>query len=213
MITNISRRLTTGALAIAGGVGALSFAGAAQAAQLNANIGYIPMGTVSYAGPNLAGATSVTFPTLNYVNTNQPSYLGLANDFYSGPLAVAIMSTVAISPLTFDFSAPDGVAGAGAFTVTFITASGSATFTATSFTTASATSNTVDLYINGTTTGNGFDPSPSSLLVNLNQVSGPGGVVNASTTFSSPPITTKVPEPSAILGITIKNFWMKHKHL
>jgi hypothetical protein len=32
MITNISRRLTTGALAIAGSVGALSFAGAAQAA-------------------------------------------------------------------------------------------------------------------------------------------------------------------------------------
>ncbi|WP_072927754.1 PEP-CTERM sorting domain-containing protein [Microcystis aeruginosa] len=200
MITNISRQLTTGALAIAGSVAAFGFAGAAQAAQLNANIGYIPMGTVSYAGSNLASATSVTFPTLNYVNTNQPLYRGLANDFYSGLLAVAIMSTVAISPLTFDFSAPDGVAGGGAFTVTFTTASGPATFTATSFTTASATPDTVDLYINGITTGTGFDPSPSSLLVNLNQVSGPGGVVNASTTFSSPPIN-KVPEPSAILGI------------
>jgi hypothetical protein len=185
------------------------------------------MGTVSYAGPNLASATSVTFPALNYVNTNPPLYRGLPNDFSSGPLAVAIMSTVTISPLTFDFSAPDGVAGSGAFTVTFTTASGTATFTAASFTTASANQNTLDVFINGITIGNGFnpspsslllnlnqvggpggiiigngfDPSPSSLLLNLNQVGGPGGVVNASTTFSSPPVTTNVPEPSAILGI------------
>ena len=202
MITNISRQLTTGALAIAGSVAAFGFGGAAQAAKLlNANVGYIPMGTVSYAGPNLASATSVTFPVDNYVNTNQPFYRGLPNDFFAGPLAVAIMSTVTISPLTFDFSAPDGVAGSGAFTVTFATASGPATFTTTSFTTASANQNTLDVFINGITTGTGFDPSPSSLLVNLNQVSGPGGVVNASTTFSSPPVTTNVPEPSAILGI------------
>lgn len=202
MIKDFSKRATTVALATAGSVAALGFAGAAQAAQLNANIGYVPMGTVSYTGTNLANATSVTFPALNYVNTNQPVYQGLANDFFSGPLAVAIMSTVAISPLTFDFSAPDGVVGGGAFTVTFTTGSGSATFTATSFTTATATSNTLDLYINGITTGTGFDPSPSNLLVNLNQVGGPGGVVNASTTFASPPIPiNKVPEPSAILGI------------
>jgi hypothetical protein len=201
MITNISRRLTTGALAIAGSVAAFGFAGTAQAAQLNSNIGYIPIGDVSYTGANLAGATSVTFPVTNFVNTNQPLYLGLANDFFSGPLAVAIMSAVTLTPLTFDLTAPDGVAGGGAFTVTFTTASGLATFTATSFTTATATSNTLDLYINGTTTGNGFDPSPTSLLVNLNQVGGPGGVVNASTTFASPPTTTNVPEPSTILGI------------
>jgi len=201
MITNISRQLTTGALAIAGSVAAFGFGGAAQAAQLNANVGYIPMGTVSYAGPNLASATSVTFPALNYVNTNQPLYRGLPNDFFAGPLAVAIMSTVTISPLTFDFSAPDGVAGSGAFTVTFTTASGTATFTAASFTTASANQDTLDVFISGTTIGNGFDPSPSSLLLNLNQVGGPGGVVNASTTFASPPTTTNVPEPSAILGI------------
>jgi hypothetical protein len=202
MTTNISRQLATGALAIAGSVAAFGFGGAAQAAQLNANVGYTPMGTVSYAGPNLASATSVTFPALNYVNTNQPLYRGLPNDFYLGsPLAVAIMSTVTISPLTFDFSAPDGVAGSGAFTVTFATASGPATFTTTSFTTASSNQNTLDVFINGITTGTGFDPSLSSLIVNLNQVGGPGGVVNASTTFASPPVITNVPEPSAILGI------------
>jgi hypothetical protein len=205
MTTNISRQLATGALAIAGSVAAFGFGGAAQAAQLNANVGYTPMGTVSYAGPNLASATSVTFPAANYVNTNQPFYRGLENDFYAGPLAVALMSTVTISPLTFDFSAPDGVAGSGAFTVTFATAAGPATFTTTSFTTASSNQNTLDVFINGITTGTdfdpSFDPSPSSLIVNLNQVGGPGGVVNASTTFASPPVTTNVPEPSAILGI------------
>ncbi|REJ51452.1 MAG: PEP-CTERM sorting domain-containing protein [Microcystis wesenbergii TW10] len=205
MTTNISRQLTTGALAIAGSVAAFGFAGAAQAAQLNANIGYVPVGTVSYAGPNLSNATSLTFPNINLVNTNQPTYLGNPNDFFSGPLAVAIGSSVALSPLTFDFSEADGVPGAGAFTVTFTTASGTATFTATSFTTNSAPGNvdTLDLLIQGTTTGNGFNPTPSSLLVNLNQVGGPGGVVNASSTFASPPQTptADVPEPSAILGI------------
>ncbi|MFM7477860.1 MAG: PEP-CTERM sorting domain-containing protein, partial [Microcystis aeruginosa] len=55
----------------------------------------------------------------------------------------------------------------------------------------------------GTVTGTGFDPTPASVLVNLNQVGGPGGVVNASSTFASPPFSspTSVPEPSAILGI------------
>jgi hypothetical protein len=201
MMTNISRQLTTGALAVAGSVATFGFGAIAQAAQLNANLGYIPVGTVSYTGSNLSNATSVTFPALNLVNTNQATYKGDPNDFFSGPLAVSIGSTVTLSPLTFDFSEGDGVVGAGAFTVTFATASGTATFTATSFTTDSANPNTLDLLMQGTTTGTGFDPSPSSILVNFNQVGGPGGVVNASSTFASPPITMDTPEPSAILGI------------
>lgn len=205
MTTNISRQLTTGALAIAGSVAAFGFASAAQAAQLNANIGYVPVGTTSYAGPNLANATSVTFPNINLVNTNPPTYLGSLNDFFSGPLAVAIGSSVALSPLTFDFAEADGVVGAGAFTVTFTTAAGTAIFTTTSFTTDTSpgNDNTLDLMIQGTVSGTGFDTTVAEILVNLNQVGGPGNVVNASSTFASPPSAppTSVPEPSAVLGI------------
>ncbi|WP_151695089.1 PEP-CTERM sorting domain-containing protein [Microcystis aeruginosa] len=203
MTTNISRKLTTGALALAGSVAAFGFAGAAQAAQLNANVGYVPVGVVSYTGPDLSSATSVTFPALNLVNINPPTYLGNPNDFFSGPLAVAVASSVTLAPLTFDFSATDGDPGAGAFTVTFTTASGPATFTATSFTTDTSPGNlnTLDLMIEGTITGTGFDTTLAEILVNLNQVGGPGNAVNASSTFGSQPSPTSVPEPSAILGI------------
>ena len=204
MTTNISRKLTTGALALAGSVAAFGFAGAAQAAQLNANVGYVPVGVVSYTGPNLSNATSVTFPALNFVNTNPATYLGKPNDFFSGPLAVSLGSNVVLSPLTFDFSEPDGVVGAGAFTVTFATTSGTATFTATSFTTDTSpgSTDTIDLLIQGTITGTGFDTTLAEILVNLNQVGGPGNAVNASSTFASKPSPpTSVPEPSAILGI------------
>jgi len=201
MITNISRQLTTGALALAGSVAAFGFAGAAQAAQLNANIGYIPVGSVSYTGSNLPSATSVTFAGTNLVNTNPQLYLGNANDFYSGALAVSLGSNVTLSNQTFDFAAADGVAGAGAFTVTFATAAGTATFTTTSFTKASTALNTLALEMQGTTSGNGFDTSVSTILVNFNQVGGPGNTINYSATFVSPPAPTSVPEPSVILGI------------
>lgn len=205
MTTNISRKLTTGALALAGSVAAFGFAGAAQAAQLNANVGFGPVGGgTNYVGPNLSNATSVTFANTNVVNTNPATYLGNPNDFFSGPLAVALLSAVIPTPLTFDFSEPDGVAGAGAFTVTFTTASGLATFTTSSFTATSSPGNvnTLDLLLQGTTSGTGFDTTVSSILVNFNQAGGPGNAINYSATFTSPPVApTSVPEPSAILGI------------
>jgi len=203
MIKDFSKKAATVAIATAGSVAAFGFSGAAQAAQLNANLGFIPMGgATSYAGPNLQNATSVTFvapPAVSMVNTIPASYLGAVNDFSTGPLQVSLASHVTISPLTFDFSEQDGVPGSGAFTVTFNTAAGVAVFTATSFTKSSASPNTLDLLILGETSGIGFDTSPSQLLSNFNQVGGPPNAVNVSSTFSSPPERT--PEPSAILGV------------
>jgi len=205
MITNISRQLTTGVLAIAGSAAAFGFASAAQAAQLNANIGFGPIGGgTSYVGSNLSSATSVTFAPISVVNLIPTTYLGNPNDFFSGPLTVNLLSTVTLSPLTFDFSEPDGVAGPGAFTASFVTAAGTATFTTTSFTTDSAPGNlnTLDMLLQGTTSGDGFDTTPSSIIVNFNQAGGPGNAINYSATFTSPPLPpTSVPEPSVILGI------------
>ncbi|WP_228008593.1 PEP-CTERM sorting domain-containing protein [Microcystis aeruginosa] len=170
--------------------------------RLNANIGFGPVGSgTDYVGSNLSSATSVTFANINVVNVNPSTYLGNPNDFFAGPLAVALLSNVTLSPQTFDFSQPDGVAGPGAFTASFVTAAGTATFTTTSFTTDSAPGNlnTLDLLLQGTTSGDGFDTTPSSIIVNFNQVGGPGNAINYSATFNSPPAS--VPEPSAILGI------------
>lgn len=211
MIKDFSKRATTVALATAGSVAAFGFAGAAQAAQLNANLGFVPMGgsTTYVSSSNLQNATQLTLvgppnAGVNMVNIVPMTYLGGINDFYSGPLAVAVASSyVTLTPTTISIPGALGTEyplASGTFQVTFTTASGPATFDATSYRKTSANANALDLYLLGTTTGTGFDPSPSQVLLNLNQVGGPPNATNYSATFSSPP-ASRVPEPSAILGI------------
>ena len=210
MIKDFSKRATTVALATAGSVAAFGFAGAAQAAQLNANVGFVPMGgsTTYVSSSNLQNATQLTlvgFPNagVNMVNIVPTTYLGVTNDFYSGSLAVDAASYVTLTPTTISIPGALGTEyplASGTFQVTFTTASGPATFDATSYRKTSANANALDLYLLGTTTGTGFDPSPSQVLLNLNQVGGPPNATNYSATFSSPP-AGRVPEPSAILGI------------
>lgn len=68
---------------------------------LDGTFGFVPVGTISYSGPNLGQAASVTLPTIEIVNTVPASYNGNPNDFYSGPASIPVLSQVSVSPLTF----------------------------------------------------------------------------------------------------------------
>lgn len=201
---------TLSTLAI-GSVAAISFAGAASAATLNANIGFSPLGSTTYTGSNLANATSINFANTNLVNTNNPTYQApggslLPNDFYDGnaggspqAFAVSLGSTLTLSPDPFTISPTASLP----FVVTFTSATGPVTFTSSSFTTSSSGPNALDFAFLGTLTGTGFDPSTASLTFAFTQTGGVGGAVNYSATIASPPnvAPTSTPEPSALLGL------------
>jgi hypothetical protein len=202
MMTNISRQLTTGALAIAGSVAAFGFGAIAQAATLNATLGFVPFGGVSFTGPTLGTATSVDFAATNLVNTipdtyDPPGSLPEApNDFLAGPLAVALGSPVTLSPDPFTTTIGNTL------TVSFTTAAGAATFTGALDVKASTGDNALDLFFLGEITGAGFDPSEASLSFAFTRVA--GGAINYSATLASPPSEPPVvgtPEPSTILAI------------
>jgi hypothetical protein len=210
MMTNISKQLTTGALAIAGGVAAFGFGAIAQAAQLNANAGFIPAfgSNPSYVGANLANATSVTFSGPLNFNVVPPTYTppggsSAANDFATGGIAQITNPLVTITPNTLLRTATGPINNFLSFT----TIGGAAVFNLTSlvFETTPGDDNVLTLRAGGTIVGTGFDPSPAGLLLNFNQQGGTGAV-NFSATLSSPPAFTPpppqgTPEPSAILGI------------
>ena len=215
MITNISKRLTTVALATAGSVAAFGFAGAAQAATFaNGTFGgpTMPNG-VTFTG-NLAAASSITFGSLAGLVANVPStYTPLGgltnpNDFMPG---------IGPSGATFDVMAyftaeftgtPTNVlnlAGGTTNGITLVFASTTTppdryTFTAVSGTVVDQTDTGLNVSFLGTFTdaGGTYMPAPASVSISI-AATGVGQGTNTFI-FGTPP-DGKVPEPSAVLGI------------
>lgn len=223
MITNISRQLTTGVLAIAGSVAAFGFGGIAQAQTApNATFGGTT-GGVGFNG-NLSTATSITFNSLTGFVTNVPSTYtpfggtSAPNHFNTGP-AGATFGLGAGFGVTFAGSGPATVldfngAGVGnsteGITLTFASSSSSAgttpanryTFTASSGTITSQNTTGLNIAFLGSFADSGGTFSTSAATVSLSIASSGEGQGTNTFTFGTPPaFASSVPEPSAILGV------------
>lgn len=225
MITNISRQLTTGVLAIAGSVAAFGFGGIAQAQLTTANATFGgTTGGVTFTG-DLSTATSITFNSLTGAVTNVPStYTPFGgtpanNVFNLGP-AGATFGLGAGFGVTFAGGGPATVldfSGAGAgnstegITLTFASTNLSAgttpanryTFTAGSGSITSQNTTGLNISFLGSFADSGGSFSTSPATVSLSIASSGVGQGTNTFTFGTPPAfaSTSVPEPSAILGI------------
>ena len=198
MIANISRQLTTGALAIAGSVAAFSFAGAAQASTLviagNATID--PWGTngpvltptsvasvTPIGGGQFASASAAAIPnpfTLTGTGTGPFTVFGLP-----GPSPSFTTITTGPGPVTANVTPATATGtnsnlGSGVFLTTY-TVGGTAIF---------------------------IEPVGPALLgsfsIQFTRTDSPGsvvGVYSLTLTKTDVPAPVAVPEPSAILGI------------
>ncbi|TRU20119.1 MAG: PEP-CTERM sorting domain-containing protein [Microcystis aeruginosa Ma_MB_S_20031200_S102] len=219
MITNISRQLTTGVLAIAGSVAAFGFGGIAQAQLTTANATFGGgTGGVTFTG-NLSTATSITFNSLtggvSDVPVNYTPFGGTPapNVFNSGPAG----TTFAPFTSTFNVAIAGGGssldftgAGAGNSTegITLNFASTTAptnryTFTASSGRINSQSDFGLNISFLGSFADSGGSFSTSAATVTIAIASSGVGQGTNTFTFGTPPAfaSTSVPEPSAILGI------------
>ncbi len=212
MITNISRRLTTGALAIAGSVGALSFAGAAQAATT------ILGGTLSITGTAQIDPWGTVNPMLKPLNvtaingaTGQFTGVTIA-DITSIPASFALSGTGAGSMSMF--TAPSSLANFISITVNqpypigpgpgIVVGNITSTMAYGTFMTGGGGSTTTYMVTGDMT----FDePGSYPDLFGTFSIaftrSDTGGQVSESYNLSlqKSGLTVNVPEPSAILGI------------
>ncbi|MCA2554808.1 MAG: PEP-CTERM sorting domain-containing protein [Microcystis sp. M04BS1] len=225
MITNISRQLTTGVLAIAGSVAAFGFGGIAQAQLTTANATFGgSSGGVTFTG-NLSTATSITFDSLTGLVSSVPAnYTPFGgsiapNNFNSGPLGTTFASGAGFG-VTFTGAGPANVldfTGAGAgnstegITLNFASSNLSSgtsptnryTFTASSGIINSQSDSGVNISFLGSFADSGGSFSTSAATVTIAIASSGVGQGTNTFTFGTPPAfaSTSVPEPSAILGI------------
>ena len=225
MITNISRQLTTGVLAIAGSVAAFGFGGIAQAQLTTANATFGgSSGGVTFTG-DLSTATSITFNSLTGAVTNVPStytpFGGTPADnvFNLGPAGTTFGLGAGFG-VTFAGGGPATVldfSGAGVgnstegITLTFASTNLSGgttpanryTFTAGSGIITSQNTTGLNISFLGSFADSGGSFSTSPATVSLSIASSGVGQGTNTFTFGTPPAfaSTSVPEPSAILGI------------
>jgi len=217
MITNISKRLTTVALATAGSVAAFGFAGAAQAATFaNGTFGgpTMPNG-VTFTG-NLADASSITFESLAGLVANVPStYTPLGgltnpNDFKPGigpggatfdVMAYFTAEFTGTPTTVLNLNLPGGKTnGIKLDFASTTTPTNRYTFTADFGTVVDQTDTGLNVSFLGTFTdaGGTYMPAPASVSISI-AATGVGQGTNTFI-FGTPP-DGKVPEPSAVLGI------------
>jgi hypothetical protein len=220
MMTNISRQLTTGALAIAGSVATFGF-GAIANAQVAANATFGgTTGGVTFTG-NLGTANSISLSSLTGFVTSVPSTytpfggstapndFNTANSLDPGSTFLAFPAgltgfTVGIvgggSTLDFTGTTTEGI------TLTFgssTTPANRYSFTAASGSIVSQTNTGLNVAFFGTfTDADGFFSS-SAATVSLSIAASGVGQGTDTFTFGTPPafIPQGTPEPSAILGI------------
>lgn len=224
MITNISRQLTTGVLAIAGSVAAFGFGGIAQALTApNATFGGNTLGGVTFTG-NLSTATSIGFNALTGLVSSVPSTYtpfggtSAPNNFNTGPAETTfavgagfgVTFTGGDSVLHFSGAgvgnSTEGVNLTFASTTPFAAGTTPAnryTFTASSGTITSQNDTGLNIAFLGTFADSGGTFSTSAATVSLSIASSGVGQGSNVFTFGTPPAfaSTSVPEPSAILGI------------
>jgi hypothetical protein len=219
MITNISRQLTTGVLAIAGSVAAFGFGGIAQAqTTANATFGG-SSGGVTFTG-DLSTATSITFNSLTGVVSDVPAdYTPFGgtpatNVFNLGPAGTTFLPGAGFG-VTFAGGGPATVldfsgAGVGNSTegITLNFASTTTPVNRYTFTSSSGRINSqnafgVNISFLGSFADSGGSFSTSAATVTLAIASSGQNAGTNTFTFGTPPAfaSTSVPEPSAILGI------------
>ena len=70
----------------------------------NATFGFAPLGATTFVGTALGSATSVTLPSLEFVNTVPATFNGVANSFAVAPnnlpITISPFDWVTVSPLT-----------------------------------------------------------------------------------------------------------------
>ncbi|MDB9507278.1 PEP-CTERM sorting domain-containing protein [Microcystis aeruginosa CS-338/01] len=217
MITNISRQLTTGVLAIAGSVAALSFAGAAQAASI-VQTATLPNTTTNFTNTPLSGLTQFdsSLGTLNSVivtldatvagtvalenigpSASSITYNLQASVAVSSPSVGSLLTSVPVFSGTFNASPFDGTldfGGTSGTTISNLTANASQTTTLTTGLTPFIGSGALSAFLSG---------------IGQSNASGSGNIASVFTTQAGGTVTVQynytpaatVPEPSAILGI------------
>ena len=219
MITNISRQLTTGVLAIAGSVAAFGFGGIAQAQLTTANATFGGgTGGVTFTG-NLSTATSITFNNLTGGVTDvPPTYTPFGgsiapNVFNSGPAGTTFAPFTSIFNVaiagggsSLDFTAAGAGNSTEGITLNFASTTAPAnryTFTASSGRINSQSDFGVNISFLGSFADSGGSFSTSAATVTIAIASSGVGQGTNTFTFGTPPAfaSTSVPEPSAILGI------------
>jgi hypothetical protein len=186
-----------------------AFSGAAFAIPANATLGFIQFGTVSSNNSDLLLSTTVSLPASEFVNTVPSLNFGSPNDFVctgSNPnQCVGLGDAVTLTSLTFNLTT-----GPLSLPNLLVFSSGNSNryqFSATSSQVSSdSTTRSVALYFLGgfhdTDPTTPFDDAPASLSFAFTQ-SAPGGAINFTATFSTPPAPpTGTPEPAttALLG-------------
>jgi hypothetical protein len=201
MITNISRQLSTGALALAGTVAALSFAGAAQAATI-ASITVIGAANVDGWGtvnpiltPTSVGAVTLTtgqFVGVTAADVTVPSAIsltgtgaGMITMFTPPPASLPSFTTITIP-------SPSGNVIAN------LTPQGASGMNSTSGGTSSTSYSVAGTVVFDEPTGPDLVGTFSITFSRSGLGSGPG---TYTLTLDKTGVASSVPEPSAILGI------------
>jgi hypothetical protein len=208
MITNISRRLTTGALAIAGSVAAFGFGSAAQAATVLA-------GTLSITGTATIDPWGTVNPMLNPVNVTAINgatgqFTGVTTDNITTPKSFELTGKGMGSMVSVPFVAPSSLANFINITVNQPYPIGPGSGIVVGNITSSMASG---MSVGGTTTytvigtmtfdePNGYPDLLGSFNISFTR-SVTGGQISESYALSleKTGLTTDIPEPSAILGI------------
>ena len=189
-------RLAVCSLLLASGVGL-----EARAAMIYGTFGFVPLGNVTYSGPDLGDATSLGLPEHGLINTIPDSYNGNPNDFSAAGAAVLnLLSQVDLSSLVLPLT---GVVPAGdflSFSADTSFASGTTPSDRYDFdlqTLTKTSSGSSSLNLSGTgvlvDTIHGFANTPALLSLALTQ-SAPGGAINVSFSLA----TAVVPEPGTV---------------
>jgi len=178
--------------------GGLLLGQAAQAAltTFNGTLAFAPLGNITYTGPNLAGATSITLPALEIVSGLAPTYRGFPNDFIAGPGPINLAQLVTVAPLTLNLPLGGPILG-------YVQLTGATTpvnryvFDMTSLTT--STSGPQFLNVEGLGVlhdlGGFYGDTPAEFSASFNTV---GGNVGGSFTLNSP--YSQVPEPTTVVA-------------
>jgi hypothetical protein len=171
---------------------------------LNGTFGFTPIGDLTYSGPDLQQATSVTFPALEVVNTVPAAYNGNANDFATGASSVPLGSFITINNGIGTLTLP---AVQGVYTPSiypnFLGISNGTTpsdrfdFNLLELMRTSSGSSSLDIYGMGILHDRLgiFSDTPGVIAIAFTQA-GQGGAVNASFSVAS----TAVPEPGTLIA-------------
>jgi hypothetical protein len=189
----------------------------ASATIANASFTYVPFFTATtFLGLTLGQATSVSYSSIELVNTVPATYLGDPNDFFAGATAVPVGGLVTVVPLTLtptDIGGFGGGSGAPSvlvinnYLIFTIAGFGSGTsplnryeFDLATIQWSSSSANDLNFQMTGTfhDTAGAFFDNDALISGAFTTTPNPGAPINVSFTFVTPP-ARKVPEPATLL--------------